>query len=87
MNFIKFILTILGLIFGVMLVFWVLGFVFSMVWYLLWIGILGGIAYGGWKLFRKLEDKTLGTGKAGEIDGIRDIHMSWDEYQRKYLRK
>ena len=87
MNFIKFILTVLGLIFGVMLVFWVLGFVFSMVWYLLWIGILGGIAYGGWKLFRKLEDKTLGTGNAGEIDGIRDIHMSWDEYQRKYLRK
>jgi hypothetical protein len=87
MNFIKFILAVLGLIFGVMLVFWVLGFVFSMVWYLLWIGILGGIAYGGWKLFRKLEDKTLGTGNAGEIDGIRDIHMSWDEYQRKYLRK
>ena len=87
MNFIKFILAVLGLIFGVMLVFWVLGFVFSMVWYLLWIGILGGIAYGGWKLFRKLEDKTLGTGDAGEIDGIRDIHMSWDEYQRKYLQK
>ena len=87
MNFIKIILAILGLIFGVMLFFWVVGFLYSIVWYALWIGILGAIGFGGWKLFRKLEDKTLGAGNVSEIDGVRDIHMSWDEYQRKYLQK
>ena len=87
MNFIKIILAILGLIFGVMLFFWVVGFLYSMVWYALWIGILGAVGYGGWKLFRKIEDKTLGAGNPNEIDGVRDIHMSWDEYQRKYLQK
>jgi hypothetical protein len=87
MNFIKIVLAILGLIFGVMLFFWVIGFLYSIVWYALWVGILGAIGYGGWKLFRKLEDKTLGAGNVGEIDGVRDIHMSWDEYQRKYLQK
>ena len=87
MNLIKFILVVLGLIFGVMLLFGLLSFLSSIFWYALWIGILGGVAYGGWKVFRKLEDKTLGPGKAGELDGVRDIHMSWDEYQRKYLEK
>jgi hypothetical protein len=87
MNFIKIILAILGLIFGVMLFFWVVGFLYSIVWYALWIGILGAIGIGGWTLFRKSEDKTLRAGNPNEIDGIRDIHMSWDEYQRKYLQK
>ncbi len=87
MNIIKLILAAIGLVFVGMLFLWVLGFLTSIIWYLFWIGVLGMIGYGGYKLFRKLEDKALGAGSnAGLGDGI-DINMSWDEYDKKYLHK
>src|SRR3982751_1373494 len=51
MNIIKLILALLGLVFGVMVVLWVLGFVWSLIWYLMFFGIIGAIGYGGYKLF------------------------------------
>jgi hypothetical protein len=88
MNFIKLILSILGLVFGVMLILWALGFVWSIIWYLLLFGIVGAIGYGGYKLFRKIEDKALGSSPQSGLDaGGIDINMSWDEYERKYLKK
>ncbi len=87
MNIIKFILGAIGLIFVGMLLLWVLGFLSSIIWYLFWIGFLGAIGYGGYRLFRKIEDKALGTGMSGGIGTGTDINMSWDEYERKYLRK
>ena len=56
MNFIKIILAILGIIFGVMLFFWVVGIVSSLIWYALVVGVLAAIGYGGYKLFKKAED-------------------------------
>src|SRR6187399_401252 len=61
MNIIKFILGALGLIFGVLVLVWVLGFVWSILWYLIVFGVLGAVGYGGYKLFRKIEDKALGS--------------------------
>ena len=87
MNIIKFILGALGLIFGVLIVLWVLGFVWSILWYLIVIGFIGTLGYAGYKLFRKIEDKALGAGSNTGIGAGTDINMSWDEYERKYLRK
>ena len=87
MNIIKFILGALGLIFGVLVLMWVLGFVWSILWYLVVFGIIGAIGYGGYKMFRKLEDKALGTSARSDLNSGIDINMSWDEYERKYLSK
>ena len=87
MNIIKFILAAIGLIFVGMLLLWVLGFLSSIIWYLFWIGVLGAIGYGGYKLFKKAEAKVLGGGAANEINSAREFDMSWDEYDKKYLHK
>lgn len=87
MNIIKFILAAIGLIFVGMIALWVVGFLSSIIWYLFWLGLIGVVAYGGYKLFRKIEDKALGTGSNAGIGSGTDINMSWDEYERKYLQK
>lgn len=87
MNIIKVILAILGAIFGVMLFFWLLGLVSSLIWYAFWIGALAAVGYGGYKLFTKLESKVLGSGTPDELPDARDFNMSWEEYDRKYLKK
>ncbi len=87
MNIIKLILTILGLIFGVMLFFWLFGLITSLLWYGLAIGLLAAIGYGGYRLFRKAEDKYVGAGSARDEIDNRDFNLSWDEYDKKYLHK
>lgn len=87
MNFIKIILAILGLIFGVMLFFWVFGLITSLLWYGFWIGLLAAAGYGGYKLFKKAETKYVGSGPANDLIDSRDYNMSWEEYERKYLSK
>lgn len=87
MNFIKIILAILGLIFGVMLFFWVVGLVSTLLWYGVVFGLLAAVGYGGYRMFKKAEDKYVGSGSiAGYIDE-RDYSLSWEEYDRKYLKK
>ncbi len=83
MNFIKIILAILGLVFGVIVVFWLLGIVYSLIWYVFWLGLLGAVGYGGYKLFKKAEAKALGGGMPPGIGDARDYDMSWEEYERK----
>jgi drug/metabolite transporter (DMT)-like permease len=86
MNFIKVILAILGLIFGVMLFFWVVGIVSTLLWYGVWLGLLAAVGYGGYKLFHKAENKYVGPGTTSYLDD-RDYSLSWEEYDRKYLKK
>jgi hypothetical protein len=87
MNIIKLILSLLGLIFGVMLFFWVFGLITSLLWYAVVFGVLAAVGYGGYKLFLKAENKFVGSGPAtGYIDD-RDYDTSWDEYKQKYLSK
>jgi len=87
MNIIKLILLLIGLFFGVMLLFWMIGLVSTLLWYGVVIGILAAVGYGGYKLFKKAEDKYVGPGtNAGQIDA-RDYNTSWEEYERKYLKK
>jgi hypothetical protein len=87
MNFIKFILAILGLIFGAILFFWLLGVVSSLLWYGFWIAVIAAVGYGGYKLFQKAERKALEAEKYSGLGTTYDINMSWDEYERKYLKK
>lgn len=87
MNIIKFILGAIGLVFVGMLLLWVLGWVGSILWYAFWLGLLGAAAYGGYKLFLKAEAKALGSDQHTGIGTGVDINMSWDEYDRKYLKK
>ena len=86
MNFIKLVLMVLGLMFGVMLFFWLVGIVSTLLWYGVWIGLLAAIGYGGYKLFRKAEDRYVGPGSTNYLED-RDFSLSWEEYDRKYLKK
>ncbi len=86
MNIIKIILAAIGLVFVGMAFLWVLGFLSSILWYVFWIGLLGAVGYGGYRLFLKAEAKALGSDPHAGLGGA-DINMSWDEYDRKYLRK
>ena len=87
MNIIKLILAAIGLIFVGMLCLWVLGFLSSIIWYAFWIGLVGVVGYAGYRLFLKAEAKALRGDPYNGLGGPTDINMSWDEYERKYLRK
>lgn len=87
MSILKLLLAIIGIIIGAYFIFWVLGILGSLLWYGIMLALVGGVVYGGYRLFRKAEDRYVGAGPAtGEIDG-RDFNMSWDEYEKKYLHK
>lgn len=86
MSIIKLILGIIGIFIAGMVVLWVLGILSSLIWYLFWIAVLGGLAWGGYKLFKKVEAKALGSDPHAGL-GRGDIQMSWDEYDKKYLHK
>ncbi|MEP7076935.1 MAG: hypothetical protein ABI878_14095 [Acidobacteriota bacterium] len=87
MSIIKIILAILGLIFGVMLFFWLFGFVTTLLWYGFWVALFGAAGYGVYKLFRKAETKYVGDGASTGYLDVPDTNMSWEEYDRKYLKK
>ena len=86
MKMIKIIMAAIGLVFIGMASLWVFGFLSSILWYVFWIGLLGAVGYGGYTLFLKAERKALGSDPHAGL-GAADINMSWDEYDRKYLRK
>jgi hypothetical protein len=87
MKLIKLILAMLGLVFGVMLFFWLFGLVSTLLWYGIVLGFLGAIGYGSYKLFRRAENKYVGSGAAGGFIEERDFSLSWEEYDKKYLNK
>lgn len=87
MDFIKLIVMLLGVIFGVMLFFWLFGLVTSLLWYGFWFGLIVAAGYGGYKLFKKAEDRFVGPGAKYDAIEDRDFSLSWDEYDKKYLQK
>lgn len=63
MNWLKFILILLGILLGAWAVFWVIGFLYSAFWYLLVIGVIGIGGYVGYQLLKpdrkpQIEAKT-----------------------------
>lgn len=77
----------LGVVFLGVVALWILGAVWSLFGWAIWIGALGAVAYGGYKLFTAIERRALGKGESvGTLDD-RDYGLSWEEYDRKYLNK
>ena len=87
MNILKIILAIIGIVLGIYLFFWIFGLLSSLLWYGVMIAIVGAIGYGGYRLFKKAENKYVGAGEARDSLDSRDYNMTWDEYERKYLHK
>ena len=87
MNLIKLIVALLGLVFGVMLFFWLFGLISTLLWYGVVFGLLAAVGYGGYKLFTRAEKKYVTGGTAGGYIDDRDFSLSWEEYDRKYLKK
>lgn len=87
MNLIKIILAAIALVFIGMAGLWVPGFLSTIIWYVFWIGLLGAVGYGGYKLFLKAEAKALRSDPHAGLGSGSEINMSWDEYDKKYLRK
>lgn len=86
MTMLKIILALLVIAIVGVGAFWLLGFLSSILSYVFWIGLLGGVAYVGYRLFVGVEKALLGDDARGAIsDG--DIRMSWDDEERKYLHK
>lgn len=87
MKFIKWLLIIIGIFLLVWLGLWAIGIVSALLWYAFWIGVIGVIGYGGYKLLakgepRQLEEKTpIGIAEVGDAD------RALEEYRRKYLPK
>ena len=86
MNFIKIILAFLGIVFGIMLLFWVLGLVGTLLGYAFWLAVVGAIGYGGYRLLTMGRRKEIDNSAFSEIES-RDYSLSWEEYDRKYLKK
>lgn len=87
MNIVKLILAAIGFVFVGMLLLWVLGMVGSLLSWVFWLGLIGVVGYGGYRLFLKIENKALGSNPRDGLSGGMDVNMSWDEYERKYLKK
>ncbi|MCD9187225.1 MAG: hypothetical protein LUM44_12390 [Pyrinomonadaceae bacterium] len=89
MDIIKTILAIIGVIAVVIIGFWLFGIISAILWLLLWVAVIAGIGYGGYKLFfekekpsRQLEDKTPIA-----IADLQDTDRALEEYRRKLLNE
>ena len=88
MNILKLILAAIGLVVVGLILLTVLGWVGSLLSWAFWLGLIGVVGYGGYRLFLAVERKALNADPhSGLGSGPADINMSWDEYERKYLKK
>ena len=88
MNWLKYILIALGLLFAGMILFSLIGLISTVVYYLLIIGVLGGAAYVGYKLLKKetaLELENKNPIAKIEMDNAKTVKQL-EEYKRKYLK-
>lgn len=90
MKFLKFVLVVLALLLLVWFGLWAIGIVSALLWYAVWIGVIGAIGYGGYRLLfgtkddspKKLEEK-LPIG----IAEVKNYDRALEEYKEKYLPK
>ena len=88
MKWIKFILILLALGVGVYLIFWLIGIVGTILWYLFWMALLGAGGFVAYKFFvekdapEQLEEKTV-----IQISEMRDTDRVLEEYKRRELER
>lgn len=88
MNFIKFLLIVVGLILVGMFAFPLIGFIYNALWYLFWIAVLGIGGYVGYKILTKnSETKQLEDKQPFSIGGMEDANRAFEDFKRKHLTK
>ena len=88
MNFIKFLLVVVGLILVGMFAFPLIGFIYNALWYLFLIAILGIGGYVGYKILTKnSETKRLEDKSPFAIGGMEDANRAFEDFKRKHLTK
>lgn len=88
MNWLKFILIGLGLVFLVVLASSLIGIIYSAFWYLVIIGVIGAGGYAGYKFFKKDKDSPQLEAKTPTgIAELKNTDRALEEYKRKYLPK
>lgn len=89
MNWLKFILIVLGLIVGAWVIFALIGVVQVILWYAFILGVVGIAGYVGYQLFKpdkKPELKGRDAVSEIELDSAKS-DRTLEEYRRKYLNK
>jgi 4-hydroxybenzoate polyprenyltransferase len=89
MNWLKFILIVLGLVVGAWVIFALIGVVQVILWYAFILGALGIAGYVGYQLFKpdkKPELKGRDAVSEIELDSAKS-DRTLEEYRRKYLNK
>ena len=88
MTLLKLILAGLALVLAVMLGFWIIGFVYSALWYLFWLGVLALGGYVGYKVLKKgntLEIEGHDAVSQMELDNAKMV-KNLEEYKQKYSK-
>ena len=88
MNFIKFLLVVVGLIVLGMLAFPLIGFIYNALWYLFWIAVLGIGGYVGYKILTKNSERNLLEDNSPySIGGMDSANKAFEDFKRKHLTK
>ena len=85
MNWTKIILIAVGIFILVMLGFSLIGFIYSALWYLFWIGAIALAGTVGYKMLKKPETKQIENREPIGISEFDDADRTLEEYKRKYL--
>lgn len=83
MKFFKWLLIIVGLLLLVWLGLWAIGLISALLWYAFWIGVVGAIGYGGYRLLVKKEEPR----KLPENTPIAIAEMRTDRVLEEYKKK
>jgi hypothetical protein len=88
MNFIKFLLVVVGLILAGMLAFPLIGFIYNALWWLFWLAVIGIGSYVGYKwLTKDSETKLLEDKTPFSIGGMDNVNKAFEDFKRKHLTK
>lgn len=89
MDTVKIILTVIGVIALVVVGIWLIGIFSAILWFMLWVGLLAAIGYGGYKLFLAKNKPTpkLEAKSPIAIADLKDTDRQLEDYKRKYLPK
>ncbi len=85
MNWTKIILIAVGIFILVMLGFSLIGFIYSALWYLFWIGAIALAGTVGYKLLKKPETKQIENREPIGISELKNADRALEEYKNKYL--
>jgi hypothetical protein len=89
MDIIKLILAAVGLLAVIVIGYWLIGVIFSLFWLFVYLGIIGLVGYGGYKLFfgPDPKEKALEDKMPISIAEMQGSERALEEYRRKYLPK